>query len=195
MSLKHLSLAILIVTSQVFCLEVFADTVKLKGAAKRKNVRQYDRNAIQIDDLVRMEDDLGFADWKAEEERKEALRAKQAEAYKLERERYEASLEAARIQFIQEREQGKKSEAAKEVERIKDFQRHLKEKQARKRSQERARATFAAESQIARERMDASRIARLQKVYGFNRMPAALEDDMSKYPNLRHKKPGHPLAK
>ncbi len=171
-----------------------ANTVKLKGAEKRKNARTFDRNAIPIDDLVRMEEDLGFAEWKASELRKEAAQEKLAEDYKTTRERYEASLERARLQFIEERELGKKSEKAKEIERIKDFRKHLKEKQARNRRHEEARIAFAQRSIQERDRIDASRLARLQKVYGANRMPAALDADMPKYPNMRQKPPGHPIS-
>jgi hypothetical protein len=181
--------------TQAICLASFAGTVTVKGAEKRRNVHKYDLNAVPIDDLVRMEEDVGFAEWKAQELRKEQARQKLAEEHRAKREQYEASLEKARQQYIVEREEGRKSERAKELERIKDFRQHLKEKRARHQQQERAQMAYARESLARREKFEATRLARLQAVYGPSRMPAAAYQDGPKYPYLAPKKPSHPIAR
>lgn len=160
----------------------------------RKNPRNFDRDAMTIDEIIRMEEDEGYAQWKRDEARQEEIRQKAAASVTAEREAYERELEKARQEYLVVREKLKGIERKREIERRKDFYVHMARKRARREEHEKARAQFAIQAAVQRQRSEERHIARLQKVYGGDRLPAsALEPEIPKYPDLAPKKPQHQI--
>lgn len=168
--------------------------VKLKGAEERKNPRNFSRDAMTIDEIIRLEEDEGYEDWKRQQEKAERQREAAVEEVLQARAAYEASLERARLEFIKERDARKGEQARREAERVRDFRRHMAEKRKRRQAQEEARIAYAQEQEVQRARIEARTLARLQKIYGTNRMPATvqLEREAYRYPEDRPKSPVHP---
>ncbi len=169
--------------------------LKLKGAEERKNPRQFQRDALTIDEVIRMEEDEGYEAWKREEERAEREREASVAEVLRDREAYEANLEKARLEYIRERDAAKGKRAQQEAERNKAFRLHLAEKRKRRQFQEEARVAFVRQQELERSKVEARTLARLQRIYGTNRRPASiqLEREVYRYPADRPKPPSHPI--
>jgi hypothetical protein len=176
-----------ILTSLVMVLVVMpAIAAQVKGAEKRKRPVRFSRDAIQIDEIVRMEDDPNYIEWKKENAREDELRDRGIDEVKQQRELAEERQEKARLEFIAEREQVQKLEAKKLTEQWDGYRKHIQEKRRLALDQEQGRREFVKQRAEEDRKVEADRQARLRKVYGPDRMPAAIPDD-PKYPWLKEK--------
>ncbi len=149
---------------------------EIKGATPRKK-RHVKLLDVDIEDLVRAEDDPNFEEFLKEREHQHQIDQASIELHKKQRQEFEDETEKKRRDFIDARS---KKVPVNMTELYQDYKRHLEEKRNWRREQAAGRAKQVADHEAQVHQIQASRQVRLEKVFPNQRLPASIEEP--KYP-------------
>lgn len=141
-----------------------AGVVKARGAAKRKHYTE--PSQMDIDDVIRAEEDPNFLQYLKDREREHKLDEAAALENRRQRRAEEAAHEKARIQYVIENQRAAPDEARQE-------EIYTKEQMAWEQQQERYRQQYVMDHHKREERLKIERMARIQKAFSPQRMPAS----------------------
>jgi hypothetical protein len=148
----------------------YGDLVQAKGATPRRH--QVDSPQIEIEDVIRAEEDPGFLEYLKERARQERAQAAAALANKKQRQAEEAAYEKARLRFVEERERRKVAFDEEKLEK-----QLLKEQQAWESEHEKYRRAYVDSRQKQIEKTNIERTARIKKAFSpansSERLPAS----------------------
>lgn len=158
-------------------------TVKNKSAAKdapKRQARQYQPLGMDIEDIIRAEDDNDFLAYLAQREKAAREQNKYVDEHKAYRKRLETQQEKARLEFIATRDKRKT-----QID-LKAMKAHFEKQEAYEQEQEKARAQHIVKKRAEIEKIEKARQSRLEKLAKMGqpvpnmRMPAS--EDPPKYP-------------
>ncbi len=142
-----------------------AEVVKAKGAVNRKHF--YESSQIDIEDIIRAEEDPGFLKYVKDRERQKKLEEVAYINCRKQRKAEEAAYERARVQFvIEESKKPIRDDSKAEAQ-------YEREQKALEQRQEKLRKEYVISQQKHEAQLKMERMARLQKAFSPDRMPAS----------------------
>lgn len=150
--------------------------LEVRGAEKRK-MRNYQRLPMDIEDMIRAEEDPNFVQYLEERKKLQEHDEKAAEEQRQRRERWEADQEASRKSYVEWRDK------QVPVEQSEAYQQHLNKQAEWESLQEKHRQEFAQHRDEQLNQQLMAKEARLKAASLDKRMPASIEQP--KYPSLK----------
>lgn len=161
-----------------------------RGATPPRKTRHVKVLEVDIEDLVRAEDDPNFQEYLKERAANERVDESAIEKQKAERLAYEESLEKGRLEFIKERDSTVKPNYMGDYN---DYKSYRQEQQKWRMEREKERKQQVAEREVEIRKIQVAKQERLLKAFPNQRLPASIEEP--KYPkhhdkseSQRHKK-------
>ncbi|MDZ4677368.1 MAG: hypothetical protein SGI74_07635 [Oligoflexia bacterium] len=142
-----------------------ADIVKARGAASRKHFSELQQ--VDIEDVIRAEEDPDFLQYLKDREHQKKLEEAAYLDNKKQRQAEQAAYEQARIHYINNEYKNV------DVDESRQEEQYIKQQMASQQQQEKYRREYVINQQNQEEKANIERMARIQKAFSPERMPAS----------------------